>query len=37
MPWRPLDGETFPTLGFHVADQMAEYLDTSSHASSSSS
>ena len=27
MPWRPIDGEAFPTLGFHVADQMAEYLD----------
>lgn len=27
MPWRPLDGELFPSLGFHVADQMAEYLD----------
>ena len=26
MPWRPLDGETFPTLGYHVADQMAEFL-----------
>lgn len=27
MPWRPIDGELFPTLGYHVADQMAEYLD----------
>jgi len=27
MPWRPIDGEAFPTLGFHVADQMAEFLD----------
>jgi len=27
MPWRPLDGELFPTLGYHVADQMAEFLD----------
>jgi len=27
MPWRPLDGEAFPTLGYHVADQMAEFLD----------
>ena len=26
MPWRPLDGELFPSLGWHVADQMAEYL-----------
>ncbi|HXH34336.1 MAG TPA: hypothetical protein VNJ54_07985 [Plantibacter sp.] len=27
MPWRPLDGESFPSLGYHVADQMAEYLN----------
>src|SRR5690606_4692355 len=27
MPWQPLEGELFPSLGFHVADQMAEYLD----------
>lgn len=27
MPWKPLDGELFPSLGWHVADQMAEYLD----------
>lgn len=27
MPWRPLEGETFPTLGYHVADQMAEFLE----------
>jgi hypothetical protein len=27
MPWRPLDGEAFPTLGYHVADEMAEFLD----------
>ncbi|TXK17397.1 terminase [Homoserinibacter sp. GY 40078] len=26
MPWRPLDDEPFPTLGYHVADQMSEYL-----------
>lgn len=26
MPWRPQDGELFPSLGWHVADQMAEYL-----------
>lgn len=26
MPWRPLDGEMFPSLGWHVADQMSEYL-----------
>lgn len=28
MPWRPQDGELFPSLGWHVADQMAEYLAT---------
>jgi len=26
MPWKPLDGEAFPSLGWHVADQMAEFL-----------
>lgn len=26
MPWKPLEGELFPSLGWHVADQMAEYL-----------
>ncbi|GAA3581150.1 hypothetical protein GCM10022198_00310 [Klugiella xanthotipulae] len=28
MPWKPLDGDKFPTLGFHVADQMTEFLVT---------
>lgn len=26
MPWKPLDGDDFPTLGWHIADQMTEYL-----------
>lgn len=26
MPWKPLDGEAFPSFGWHVADQMAEFL-----------
>ena len=26
MPWTPLEGELFPTLGWHVADQMAEFM-----------
>lgn len=26
MPWVPRDENDFPTLGWHVADQMAEYL-----------
>jgi hypothetical protein len=26
MPWQALDGEEFPSLGWHVADQMSEYL-----------
>lgn len=26
MPWKPLSEDDFPTLGWHVADQMAEYL-----------
>ncbi len=26
MSWRPMDGELFPSLGWTVADQMAEYL-----------
>ena len=26
MPWKPLEGELFPTLGWHVADQMAEFM-----------
>lgn len=26
MPWRPLDGETFPSLGYDIADWMAENL-----------
>lgn len=26
MAWVPLDGDEFPTLGWHVADQMAEFL-----------
>jgi hypothetical protein len=27
MPWKPLGEELFPTLGYHVADQMAEFLE----------
>ena len=27
MPWKPEAGELFPSLGWHVADQMAEYID----------
>ena len=26
MPWKPETDDDFPTLGWHVADQMAEYL-----------
>lgn len=26
MPWKPLGDEKFPSLGWHVADQMAEFL-----------
>jgi hypothetical protein len=26
MPWKPADGDLFPSLGWHVADQMAEFL-----------
>lgn len=26
MPWAPQDDDDFPTLGWHIADQMAEFL-----------
>ena len=26
MPWKPLDGDRFPTLGYDIADWMTTYL-----------